>query len=85
MVFGEVRIAAEFLEYVAKCGVANGIRDEVYMFAVAAKAAVQQFKRTLVDADGCDGLACGGAFCNCIADDFFVFVDYAICGALETC
>ena len=40
MVFGEVFVAAEFLEYFAECRVTDGISNEVDVFVVAAKAAV---------------------------------------------
>ena len=84
MVFGKVRIAAEFLENVTESRVADGVCNEVYVFAVAAKAAVHELESALVDADACDGGVCFGTFCNRIANDVLVFVHDSFFNALET-
>ena len=83
MVFGEVRVAAEFLENVAESRVADGVGDEVYVFAVTAKATVHQFKCSLMDADASDGGVCFGTFSDGIANDVLVFVHDSFFNALE--
>ena len=83
VVFGEVRVAAEFLEDVAEGGVADGIGDEVYVFAVAAKAAVHEFECALMDADGGDGGICACALRDGVADDVLVFENDLFFDALE--
>ena len=83
VVFGEVRVAAQFLEHIAEGGVADGIGDELHVFAVAAEGAVHQFERPLVDADAGDGHALLGAIGDGVADEFLVLVDDAVGGALD--
>ena len=70
VVFGQVRVAAEFPEYFAEGLIANGIGNQVHVFTVAAKTAVQKLERALMNADGGDR-----AMLYRLADDFFVFVD----------
>ena len=84
MVFGKVRVAAEFLENVSESSVADGIRNQVYMFAVAAKAAVHEFECALVDADACDGGILLGAISDGVKNDVLVFVDDSFFYVLET-
>ena len=79
MVFGEVRVAAECFEYISECGVAYGICNQVYVFAIAAKTAVQEFERSLMDTDGGNGGVLANAFSNCIADNVLVFINDVIC------
>ena len=71
-------VAAEFPEYFAKCLVTNGIGNQVYVLAVAAKAAVQKLERALMNADGGDR-----AMLYRLADDFFVLVDDSIFDAFK--
>ena len=85
MIFGQVRIAAEVFEDFAECDVADGICNEVYVFAVAAKSAVQKFECTLVDADACDGGVSFCTICDGVADDMLVLVHDSLFNALETC
>lgn len=85
MIFGQVRIAAEVFEDFAECHVADGVGDEVYVFAVAAKSAVQKFECALVDADACDGGVLFSTICDGVLDDVFVFVDDSFFNAFETC
>ena len=73
-----MRIAAEFLEHFAKSFVTNGIGNQMYMLAVAAKATVQELECSLMNADGSDR-----AMLYRLADDFFVFVDDSAFDAFE--
>lgn len=84
VVFGEVRVAAEILEDFAEGFVANGIGNQMYVFAVAAKSPMQQLECALMDADASNGLAVLGAFHDCITDDFFVLVDDSAFDSFET-
>ena len=84
MIFSQVWIAAEIFENFAECDVADGVGDEVDVFAVAAKCAVQKLEGALVNADACDGGILLGAICDGIANDVFVFVNDSFFNAFET-
>ena len=83
MVFGKVRVTAEFLENVTECCVANGVCNQMDVFAVTAEAAVHQFECSLMDADACDGGVCFGTFGDGVANDVLVFVHDSFFNALE--
>ena len=85
MIFCQVRITAEFFEDFAKCYVADGICNEVDVFAVAAKSAVHELECTLVDADSCDRSILLGAISDGIANNMLVLVNDSFFDAFETC
>ena len=72
MIFGKVRVAAEVFEDFAECHVADGVGDEVDVFAVTAECAVQKFECALVDADAGDGGILFGAICDGVANNMLV-------------
>ena len=84
MIFSQVWIAAEVLEDLAKGDVADGICNEVDVFAVAAECAVHKLECSLVDADSCDGGVLFGAIGDGVVDDVFVFVHNPFFDAFET-
>ena len=84
MIFGKVRVAAEVFEDFAECDVADGICNEVYVFAVAAKSAVHELECTLMDADSCDRSILLGAICDGIANNMLVLVNDSLFNAFET-
>ncbi len=84
MVFGEVLVAAEILEDFAEGDVADGVGDEVDVFAVTAECAVQKFEGTLMNANAGNGGVLIGAICDGVADDVFVFVLDSFFNVFET-
>ena len=84
MIFCQVRVAAEVFEDFAECHVADGVGDEVDVFAVTAECAVQKLEGTLVNADACDGGVLFCAFSDGVLDDVFVFVHDSFFNAFET-
>ena len=85
MIFCQVRVAAEVFEDFAECHVADGVGDEVDVFAVAAEGAVHEFECALVDADACDRDVLFGAICDGFTDDILVFVNDSFFDAFEMC
>ena len=61
-----------------KSRIADGVCNQVNILAIAAEAAVQEFERPLVDADGGDG-----TLPECISDDVLVFEDDSLLDTFE--